>query len=235
MSTVNNTHIDQNFVDRRTKRLFVCHAKKFIFAEIPKAGCSSLKYAILQHDFPKRLTKNIDQIHNRVGYYFSNPNVISTDDLNLEKFKDYTTFIVYRDPVKRFSSFYNEKICSDRTKSVFVEDNHAKGMSPMQVLDLVKKEFQKPIHRQEPHVRKQILSHTIPFDYVVDLGDLNMFMKEKFDVSLKVLNAKKKRYRLTEKEAERVKEIYADDYAIKVTYHPKTETFFSRILKKLLN
>jgi hypothetical protein len=81
---------------------------KFLYVEIPKAGCSSIKYELF---FKRRFGAMYprDSMHHVLGYKFAE---------TLFRYRNYFKFTVVRDPYTRFMSAYFEKIFCRRDPEV---------------------------------------------------------------------------------------------------------------------
>ena len=92
-------------------RIHLFKDQKIIYVEIPKAGCTSVKFALKEFrgDWKEELPSY--RFHVWFGYTF-----IPRKDLKgvlLTKYKDWTKFTVVRNPYDRFLSLYAGKIRKD--------------------------------------------------------------------------------------------------------------------------
>ena len=81
---------------------------KFLYVEVPKAGCSTIKYELF---FKRRFGEMYprDSMHHILGYKF-------TETLDL--YRKYFKFTVVRDPFTRFMSVYFERIFDRKDPTV---------------------------------------------------------------------------------------------------------------------
>jgi len=216
-----------NFFSSKTKegkrlsnnRLFfwVCYKKKFMVTNMPKNGMTALKRVIVKED---KLNCSLEKVH----YFLNNLNFgyrkVSFESAMKKKYKNFVKFIVYRDPVDRFVSFYKNKLMEEYRSDTPYHYLGLVGKDPDEVLDFVEKELLKPFFLQEEHVGAQYPFYAFSYDYVVPLDKLNKFMKEKFDVDLsKGHNSTSHvRFKLNNQQKERVRKLYRKDFLIKPNY-----------------
>ena len=103
----------------------LCHPfdeQRFVYVEIPKAGCTSVKQALarLKSKGPQP-PQETSEFHDWFGY----THVANTKRLKrrLEnRWRDYFTFTVVRNPIDRFESLYYEKINLQGDINAYIQD-----------------------------------------------------------------------------------------------------------------
>lgn len=122
-------------------------------------------------------------------------------------------FSVYRDPVERFTSFYNDKVLHGMSQ--WVSEEGLGGKSVDEILERVEEELKKPPIIIDQHIRRQVDTYPLEkIDTVVRIEDLDLFLCSKgVNTERKNVFSKTKVY-LTDEQKSRVRELYKDDYEI---------------------
>lgn len=115
------------------KTVIPCHSiemYRLVYVEVPKAGCTSVKYALAPYKkgYPWR-SDDFEAMHRWFGYQHA----AGLEDLArrfANRWRDYQKFTVVRHPIRRFESLYYQKIDPHGRRDIndFVahlgDDNH---------------------------------------------------------------------------------------------------------------
>ncbi|MDH4021062.1 MAG: sulfotransferase family 2 domain-containing protein [Xanthomonadales bacterium] len=207
---------------------FLCHKHKFMFLGIANNGSTTLKQIIYREEFDVDSQDVPVEIHKFWGW---KPNA----DRAIEKFKaknseaysGYTRFAIYRDPVSRFLSAYQNRVLFTRVPHEFYVKNRLEGMALDHFIDVAATilKINNPLHIDE-HLRPQAWQYSPEdVDYIVPLESMSDFLESKFGIEPAPVQNKTRLPRIaaSEQQLERIREIYACDYAIKPNW-PDTGT-----------
>ena len=212
---------------------------KALFFEVAKNACTSVLSRIYETNWqrwwsPRISAKNlIWPITLKYKGYYKHKMLITKTEYyqRVDEFAEYTKFLIYDDPLKRFLRMANNKYIS---------------------LDVIASNIQPPYGKNpNDYIDKLLLAikldtlnsyfwdqHIVPItlsgkDYLEDLTDicylkdLDSFMLEKFGMTLKrynVMPSEKKIFTvesLLPRQIERIKELYKEDYELPQKYKEK--------------
>jgi hypothetical protein len=212
----------------RQKHEFCVHEdlkRKILYLEIPRAGCSSIKYELF---YKPKYGKDADlkDIHGKLGYKWIK---------SLKEYRDFFKFAVIRDPFERFMSMCNGAIIADTgrkgwfCKHLGIEHWPIECFSdPNTFIHYVDKEILN--RNQHTELQTYLLPADLSeLDYIGHLED----MKEVQDKLSKVtgerivfpqINKSNLNYYMQPVNMDRFYEIFLEDYeAFKDFYSPQKE------------
>jgi len=205
-----------------------------MFVVIAKNASTSLKRMVHMLDYPEqeRLSETED-IHRFFGYSIDGKARIPLTSATQPATSEYTRFAIYRDPVERFLSVYNDKVSPTRSPGkAFRQYFAAHGVIDSDIntfLQFTERELQKsdPL-LQDEHLRPQsffydprILDWVVPIDY------LDAFLMEQLNIDTgRRFNKSGHALSLTRKQTDKLTSIYKDDFDILNAanlYHPQSD------------
>ena len=188
-----------------------CHKYRFVYFPIAKVASTTIKNFIFFEDYGLR---NVITHKSRIPIVKYHLFQYSVENLQRTKASKYISFVVVRDPVERLISCYSHRFLE------LGEFANIPNKNLDTFLDYVEKHLKFPIANQNVHLRSQssYFSHKY-VDYVVTLDSLSKFFIEKFGVSLKKENIKRKKTTaVSEEQCSRIREMYKSDISIKINY-----------------
>ena len=212
---------------------------KAIYYEVAKNACTSIASSFYNKNwktfFSPKITKNRSvwdclfwKNHSlKLKYLFINP--IYRKDI--DKYKDYTKFLVYDDPIDRFLRALNNKYINHPTIASIVKPPYSENIHDFIDLCILTTQLTCLNHYQwDQHLVPIMQSAAMYINDVEDfvyLKDISTYMKKKFNLSVGRHNAMPKekkpihREMLLPYQIERIKEIYKKDYEIPTIYKNK--------------
>lgn len=210
-----------------------------LFCEVSKNGCSTVVSEICNNFYSNFLDKLYTPEDNWVWGeegVFSKPDLYKamnysfTDFFFNENGKDFENiFLVYDDPIKRFVRAMNDKYTKHHEILTFLEPPYSENLSDFidQFILFTKLNLLNP-YSWDQHIvpiskyHKEVLPYITNF---VDLNNLNLFLKDKFNIDAKRYYASKDKIITSEKlsqvQIDKIKEIYKEDYQIPELYKAK--------------
>jgi len=181
--------------------------QKVIDVEVPKAGCTSIKWALKK--FKGYVNDSNEDIHKFYGY----PE-IPTSKLKKEfatKYHDWVKFTVVRNPYSRFLSFYNDKTTSPEYKDTL----HSKKIN-----EVLKNLFKK--YKTDNHVKRQtdLIGKDLKiYDFVgktEDMENVFRFLSKVFMEEIKYTHENKsdQKAKLKKTDKEKIYKLYKKDFKI---------------------
>lgn len=165
-----------------------------------KCACTTLSWLCVEHKGAKHVKNpHIDA----KGYVYHQ--------------KNRKLFMVYRDPVDRFVSYYWNKIVSRKEIFYPALQEYTEIHSIDELIDAIEKDFaQNEPYYQEQHTRKLVDFYPIEdVDIIVPIEYLDDFLKENGIIPPPHQNvSKKEKPILTQNQIERIKHLYEEDYEL---------------------
>lgn len=200
---------------------FVCSSRKFLFLAIAKNASTTMKNLIFElNEGRKFQSTNGSTVHDALGYAPVPGRVIDRRDrAQLAAFSDYTRFVVYRDPVERLMSTYNDKATANTVPHRFFQEHGLIGLELDPFLVAVKDilEQDDPLLIDE-HLRPQYLSYSpADVDFVVTIEQLNSFLWERFGIRHRDRHnaGSSDRIRPNDTQQRFIRSLYRNDYSIR--------------------
>ncbi len=198
--------------------------RKFKAVCISKNACTSLKQLVIRDDFPDQSKKvgNVRQIHDFMGYSPNGKTLLSLESPDLS---DYLRFAVYRDPIERAMSFYQDKFISPEITQNYLSHLGIIGCDLDTFIAFLEFELGKADPNcMDEHARPQALYYDPPvhIDKIVPIGALNSFLGDELGVKdLVQRNSSRKEqkedFMLTKAQSEKIKQLYEIDYHLAST------------------
>jgi glycosyltransferase involved in cell wall biosynthesis len=205
---------------------FLSHKHQLMFLGISKNASTSLKHLMYREEFGAAEHDQVTQIHKAWGWS-STPGrgIVVGDEKSLEKFSTYSRFAVYRDPVSRFLSAYHNKVIYSPSTHPYYLENRLEGMGLDHFINVTAAilKMKNPLHIDE-HLRPQSWYYQAEdVDYIVPIESLAEFLKTRFGILFESVHNKTELPWLTpnEQQVDRIKQLYACDYAIKPNWPDK--------------
>ncbi len=204
----------------------VCHTKRFMFVPIAKIGSTTLKRYTLNSDFRlnEKHVSETRKVHQRLGFLHDGKHRIPLRYARQSQYESFTKLAVYRDPVERFMSLYKQKIKSPpedaynyfhKCKIIHADLNTFIAFAEKEL------ERSEPLYQDE-HLRPQHCWYAREdVDYVVPLERLDAFMQDELgcrDFHTRMNPSPQVSVSLDMYQEERIRELYARDYAIQCNY-----------------
>ena len=174
---------------------------------IPKNGCSTLKAGVLeQANIP---FKNHAEIHSTIGYSEQSPFLTPISNGPPE---DYFRFAIWRNPIDRFISVYQQFILDGVSHRRF---NDKSGFGFDQFIDFTAWEHRKEIEKQDEHLRAQSnFFRPEEVDTIVRIETLDVWFKNRKWPLPSRKNPSTSIFVPTSRQLRRVKRLYEADYCI---------------------
>lgn len=190
----------------------VNHKRKHKFVSIAKGGCTNLKLITATDDSIK--VKDKKEIH---GKYRSRADGKQTILIGDDSYKGFVRVVFWRDPVKRFFSWYSDKV-QHVYQPYLISVGFALDDSFERAIDFLKFELGKNESEWiEEHVRPQSLIYDInDVDVVVDMKDMDDYLAAiGVDIPKNINISSKPKKKMPEWVEKEVKQLYKADYDMK--------------------
>jgi len=156
---------------------FISHKHKFIYYEVPKAACSSIKFFIVQIDEIKR---------DRPGIHSLNIPTIPSFEARLTLYQSYFHFTFVRNPYDRLVSCYVDKVhrpaLLGREDHLFSDGEYREFLSRYGKLDFKKMSFGDFVRFVNRIPDRHCNRHFMPQNCLLDLDKLDFIGRiENFD------------------------------------------------------
>ena len=200
----------------------ICKSRRFMFVVIAKNASTSLKRLVHSLDYPgQEPLFDTEAIHEFFGYSLDGKTRIPLISNERPATHEYTRFAVYRDPVERFLSVYNDKVSPARSAGKAVRKYFAScGVIDSDIdtfLCFTENELQKsdPL-LQDEHLRPQSSFYEPEnVDWVVPIESLDSFLMKHLDIDTgSRYNKSGQTTHLTEAQLNILNTLYKDDYDI---------------------
>jgi hypothetical protein len=198
------------------------HVKKFMFVAIAKNAVGSLKQTLANIEFGETPSDphefwgfNVSSF--KEGYTFA---VDQREEL--ASYENYARFAVYRDPVERFMSCYQNKVLSPTWHPYYMFWK-LEGLPLDDFITFAEKALCNPDPQTiDEHLRPQSRYYSQEdVQYIVPIQKLPIFLKDKFDIEQISRINTSDRYSLVTANAEqkgRIMNIYQEDYSLQPNY-----------------
>lgn len=200
---------------------FVCNSHKFLFLAIAKNASTTMKNLIFELNEGREFrSTDGSTVHDVLGYAPAPERVIDRRDrAQLAAFSDYTRFVVYRDPVERLMSTYNDKATASTVPHRFFQEHGLIGLGLDPFLVAVEDilEQHDPLLIDE-HLRPQYLSYSpADVDLIVAIEELNSFLWERFGIRQRDRQntGSSDRVHPNDSQQRRIRSLYRNDYSIR--------------------
>lgn len=199
---------------------FLCHKHRLMFLGIAKNASTTLKHIMYREEFGADTQEVPAEIHRFWGWGPHADRAIETHKAkDVEAYSGYTRFAIYRDPVSRFLSAYHNMVLYSKVPHEFFVENRLEGMALDHFIDVTATilKMNNPLHIDE-HLRPQAWQYRPDdVDYIVPLESMSDFLESRFGIQPGPVHNKTRLPRISasEQQLERIREIYACDYAIK--------------------
>ncbi|MDX2419094.1 MAG: sulfotransferase family 2 domain-containing protein, partial [Xanthomonadales bacterium] len=203
-----------------TNLFFLCHKHQLMFLGISKNASTTLKHIMYREEFGADTQEVPAEIHRFWGWGPHADRAIETHKAkDVEAYSGYTRFAIYRDPVSRFLSAYHNMVLYSKVPHEFFVENRLEGMALDHFIDVTATilKMNNPLHIDE-HLRPQAWQYRPDdVDYIVPLESMSDFLESRFGIQPGPVHNKTRLPRISasEQQLERIREIYACDYAIK--------------------
>jgi hypothetical protein len=190
----------------RNNYVVVCDSKNFMFVCVFKNASSSLR----------RLAYGSDNLKLE-----ERKKMISIKQSRNKKYKNYVKFAVYRDPVERFISFYKNKVLNyDEWFLKKYKDKKEQIRNLETFIEFAKKEIGNKMTCDFHLMPQHLFYKPRDIDYIVPIEKLDLFVKDKLNCAptLRANATVSQKIKVSAKEIDEIKKIYADDYKIKPNY-----------------
>lgn len=183
---------------------FYCHIKdNLYFVVISKCACTSIKKYILDLNNIKYF--DFDSIHELIG--FEENKFITLVEHKDKLPSNSIKFAIYRDPVERAISAYKHL---KKSKRGYVLNNFN------DYINLCKEHLNNEPLLCDEHIRRQVDYYKEDdVDFVIDINNLNNFLKTNYNIDLSFENKSNNIVNITEEQINIIKDLYKDDYKIK--------------------
>ena len=200
---------------------FVCNSHKFLFLAIAKNASTTMKNLIFELDEGREFRSTDGSgVHDALGYAPVPGRVIDRRDrAQLAAFSDFTRFVVYRDPVERLMSTYNDKVTASAEPHRFFQEHGLTGLGLDPFLVAVEEilEQHDPLLIDE-HLRPQYLSYSpTDVDFIVTIEELNSFLWERFGIRQRGQHNAGSPDRIHPSDSQQrcIRSLYRNDYSIR--------------------
>jgi len=199
---------------------FTCHKHKAMFLAIAKNASSSLKLIFYREEFGDAATQAQQNIHKAWGWSARPGRLIERDDTkSLGAHPGYVRFAVYRDPVSRFVSTFHNRVLYSSIEHPFYVGKKLEGMGFDQFINVTESilKIRNPLHVDE-HIRPQAWIYQLSdVDYIVPIERLREFLQVEFGIQPEPgqNSTTLPRIKPNLSQTERIRNLYACDYAIK--------------------
>jgi len=203
--------------------------RKLLYVEIPRAGCSSIKYELFfKPKFGKEST--LKDIHEKVGYKWTK---------SLREYRDFFKFSVIRDPFERFMSMFYGPIRGDTgekgwyCKNIGIEDWPIEYFSdPNTFIHYIDKDILNRNHHTalQTYLLPADLSELDYIGHIEDMKGVQAKLSEKTGeiILFPQINKTNRNYYRHPVNMERFYEIFLEDYkAFEPFYKPQKEFAYS--------
>lgn len=201
----------------------ICRSRRFMFVVIAKNASTSLKRLVHSLDYPgQEPLSETEAIHEFFGYSFDGKTRIPLTSTEPPEAAECTRFAVYRDPVERFLSVYNDKASPERLAGKAVRKYFAScGVIDSDIdtfLHFTESELQKsdPL-LQDEHLRLQSSFYEPGnVDWIVPIEGLDSFLMKHLDIDTgRRYNKSGQTTQLTESQRNILNVLYKNDYDIR--------------------
>ena len=232
----------RNLFYNQPMNIWIGHKNKLIYYEVAKNACTSIASSIYTNNWKTLFSPKITEKRSvwdclfwrnhklKIKYLFINPVYRN----NIHKYKDYTKFLVYDDPLDRFIRMMNNKHINHHAIASMIFPPYKKNIHDfIDQCILVTQLNCLNSYEWDQHLVPITQSGAMYIDDVTDfvyLKDIASFVKEKFGWTLGRHNAMPKerkpitRETLLPYQIEKIKEIYKKDYEIPIKYKDKFYT-----------
>lgn len=192
----------------------VNHKRRHKFVSTAKAGCTTLKYVTAIDDklYKFKRKDKVQSVHDKMGY---RPNGESLIPIDSAEFPDYTSVAVWRDPVKRFMSWYRDKVLHPYQPYIVYS-----GLAHDNSIDRCLTFLEFELSKSDPEwIDEHVRPHSSYFksdqiDVLVDLKDLSSYLQSIGVEANEPTNKAKKADGPTQSQIKRLKELYKADYEL---------------------
>lgn len=212
---------------------FLSHRHKFMYLGVSKNASTSMKQLMWYEENENSGEDAPSRFHLYWGFSpVEGRSVDVTDNQSLAEYRNYLRFSVYRDPVSRFLSAYHNKVLYSPTEHPFYTGKRLEGMGLEQFIRVAESilKISNPLHIDE-HLRPQAWCYEpSDVDFIVPIGQLDEFLKLQFGIEL-IRNQNQTvlpRIQATERQKQKIAELYQCDYAIKPNWPPCPESASSQ-------
>lgn len=198
---------------------FLCHKHRLMFLGIAKNGSTTLKHIMYREEFGTDTQGTPVEIHRFWGWKPCADRVVeASNKKELEAYSGYTRFAIYRDPVSRFLSAYHNMVLYAKVPHEYYVENRLEGMGLDHFIDVTATilKMNNPLHIDE-HLRPQAWQYCPEdVDYIVPIESMSDFLESRFGIQPGPVHNKTSLPRIsaTGQQLDRIREIYACDYAI---------------------
>lgn len=194
----------------------VNHKRKHRFVSTAKVGCTTLKYITVIDDklYDFDPDDKPQKSHDILGYKADGKKLVPTDS---KKYNNYTTVAIWRDPLKRFASWYSDKVYYPYQPYIFLSGLAVEGTVD-RCLEFLKFELSKSDPEwMDEHVRPQsAYFDPSDIDVFVDISNLSDYLESIGVQQEKRLSntSSKQEVNLTDEQVTEFKELYKADYEL---------------------
>lgn len=228
----------RNLFYNQPMNVWIGHKSKLIYYEVAKNACTSIVSSLYNSNWKTLFSPRISKKRNvwsclsanghaiKIKYLFINPVYRN----NIDKYKDYTKFLVYDDPVDRFIRMLNNKYINHHAIASMIMPPYKDVQDFIDQCILVTQLNVLNSYEWDQHlvpITKSCAMYINDVEEFVYLKDIAVYMKEKFGLKLGRHNAMPKEKKVICRETlqpyqlEKIKEIYKSDYQIPLIYKDK--------------
>ncbi len=208
---------------------FISHRYRLMFAGVSKNGSTSLKKILYKEEFGHDANEEGKGVHEAWGWRATpGKSVHIRDAEGIAKYPDYRRFAVWRDPVSRFLSAYHNRVLFAEFEHPFYLRKRLEGMGLEQFINVAETvlKIDNPEHIDE-HLRPQAWVYG-PADVhdIVPIQHFNHYLNSEFGIQVPppLNKTTLPRLEVREDQLERIRSLYAMDYAIEPNWAPRGAT-----------